>query len=173
MENWKALKNYELYYEVSDLGRIKRKNGKVLKESDNGNGYKTVSPCVNSISKKKYVHRLVASSFIDNAENKKEVNHIDGDTSNNKLSNLEWVTRSENHIHRYKVLKRPATNKGKFGAKNWNSKRVAMYKNGILIQEYAAVMEASRILNVNEASIRSCIYGKSKTCLGHTFKYLS
>ena len=46
-----------------------------------------------------YIHRLVAQHFIPKVEGKTEVNHIDGDKSNNRVENLEWVTSSENKIH--------------------------------------------------------------------------
>lgn len=54
--------------------------------------------------KRKSIARLVAQTFILNPQNKPEVNHIDGNTSNNCVDNLEWVTRPENHIHRSRVL---------------------------------------------------------------------
>ena len=63
--------------------------------------YKTVSYMENGKQKQIAVHRLVALAFLPNPENKPEVNHIDGDKSNNNVSNLEWVTRSENTQHAY------------------------------------------------------------------------
>lgn len=171
MENWKQVPNFTKY-EASDFGNIRRIGGKVLKQINNGNNYMCVCLCENSKPKRLYVHRIVALTFLNESE-LQEVNHKDGNRQNNSLINLEWVTRSENHIHRYKVLKRDATNKGKFGSLNWNSKKVAMYNlTGDLIKIYPAVMEAARDLKINESSIRGVIYGKSKTCKGHTFKYV-
>ena len=53
--------------------------------------------------KRKYVHRLVAHAYVPNLRQAPEVNHIDGDKTNNLPSNLEWVTKSENHLHAYKL----------------------------------------------------------------------
>ena len=55
------------------------------------------------------IHRLVAEAFISNPEDKREVNHKDGNRLNNCADNLEWVTRSENQIHSYKVLGRKSS----------------------------------------------------------------
>lgn len=56
----------------------------------------------------KYVHRLVAMAFVKGMVSGKEVNHIDGNKRNNAASNLEWVTKSENQLHAYKIgLRRP------------------------------------------------------------------
>lgn len=171
MENWKQVPNFTKY-EASDLGNVRRIGGKVLKQINNGTNYMCVCLCENGKPKRLYVHRIIAWTFLSETE-LPEVNHIDGNRQNNSLNNLEWVTRSENHIHRYEVLKRDATNKGKFGSLNWNSKKVAMYNlNGDLIKIYPAVMEAARDLKINDASIRGVIYGKQKTCKGHTFKYV-
>lgn len=59
------------------------------------------------------LHRLIATHFIDNPENKKEVNHIDWNWMNNSIDNLEWCSRSENELHKYKVLKRDGSTKWK------------------------------------------------------------
>ena len=111
-EIWKPVVGYEGLYEVSNFGNVRslarevcyRKNGKtiirhvesrVLKPG-NRHGYKGVGLCKNGKQKCKQVHRLVAEAFIDNPNSKQEVNHIDENTSNNHVNNLEWVTHIEN-----------------------------------------------------------------------------
>jgi hypothetical protein len=115
MEVWKDIKGYEGLYQVSNFVRVKSLCRKVLSKKKNEpflrivnerilkmdirNGYMYVSLSKNSISRKLMVHRLLAISFIDNPENKKFINHIDGDKLNNSLSNLEWCTSKENTNH--------------------------------------------------------------------------
>lgn len=84
---------------VSSLGKVSH-NGKILKSTDRGNGYLTVF--VNG--KNRYLHRLVAQTFILNPEKKEQVNHIDGNRSNDCVENLEWVTNLENVKHAKEVL---------------------------------------------------------------------
>jgi hypothetical protein len=110
MEVWKKIKGFEDYY-VSNYGNVKSlKNNKIrlLKQENNrGNDkgfYKRVSLCKNNVVTRFQIHRLVAIYFIQNKDNKKCVNHIDGNPSNNHYKNLEWSTHSENEIHSYNVL---------------------------------------------------------------------
>ena len=67
-----------------------------------GNGYFALNLIKEGKSKTKYIHRLVAETFIDNPNSKDEVNHKDGNKLNNRIDNLEWVTRAENMQHAYK-----------------------------------------------------------------------
>lgn len=104
MEEWRDIEGFKGLYQVSNLGRVKSlKKGIILSICDNGNGYKVVNLKVNRIQHMKTVHRLVATAFIPNPENKKEINHKNGDKSNNSVENLEWCTRSENGKHAYRT----------------------------------------------------------------------
>lgn len=111
MEIWKDIKGYEGLYQVSNLGRVKSLARKVIKaygaehnlkeklrviNSDNV-GYQVVR-LHNGKGKTFKVHRLVAKAFLGEP-NGLEVNHIDGDKSNNKVENLEYCTRGENLKH--------------------------------------------------------------------------
>ena len=111
-EIWKPVKDFEGYYEVSNLGRVRsidrviydtiRKcdrllKGKVLTIRDNGHGYKSVMLCVNHKIYHRYVHRLVAEAFIDNSGNYPYVNHKDENKWNNSSDNLEWCDGSYNN----------------------------------------------------------------------------
>lgn len=176
MEIVKSVVNYKDYYVTNKGDVLSYKKGyrKSLKQIDNGTGYMCVSLSKKGKVKRFYVHRLVAESFLENKHKKEEVNHIDGIRNNNKLSNLEWVTRSENHYHRYKVLKQKGVNYGKTGDKNWRSKPVIKFDlNNNYICKYDGVMEAQRQTGITESNIRSVIYGKSKTAGGFKWKYVS
>jgi hypothetical protein len=178
MEIWKEIKGFEALYEVSNLGNVKRLKGyqaqkeRHLSKINNKKDYLFVNLSKHGIKKAYYIHRLVASAFLENKKNKEEVNHINGIRGDNRLDNLEWTTRSENHFHRYNVLKQKGVNFGKTGAANWKSKKVHQLDlNGNFLKSYPAVMEAMRKTNINEASIRGCICGKQKTAGGYKWKY--
>jgi len=110
MEVWKTVKGFE-NYEVSNYGNVRSNHYskvRILKQesnrSNNKGSYKRVSLSKDNVIFRFQVHRLVADSFIENNHNKPCVNHIDGNPSNNNISNLEWCTYSENEIHSYEVL---------------------------------------------------------------------
>lgn len=107
IEEWKPIEGYEGIYEISSLGNVKSlRTGSIINQWTN-HGYKYVT--LNNFGKKGFrVHRLVASAFIDNAEDKPTVNHKNGNKTDNRVENLEWATYSENERHSIDVLgKRP------------------------------------------------------------------
>ncbi|MEL4307410.1 NUMOD4 domain-containing protein [Joostella sp. CR20] len=105
-EKWLDVVGYEDKYQVSNMGRIKSKrkfygkrwyDDKIMKTRQSKDGYIRVKLYKNNKQKTFYLHRLVSMAFI--GESDLDVNHRDGNKANNKLSNLEYLTRSENHYH--------------------------------------------------------------------------
>lgn len=108
-ERWTDVLGYGGLYQVSDQGRVRQGKGihcRMLKQTKTNVGYLTVSLAEDGIFKRKYVHRLVADAFMPDHAKGAEVNHINGDKTDNRLVNLEWVTHKENQQHARNVLKR-------------------------------------------------------------------
>lgn len=86
-------------YTIREDGQVMSRFGRVLTNRIETNGYVRVE-----MAGRKYsIHRLLAQAFIPNPLNKPQVNHINGKPSDNSLSNLEWVTQSENQLHAYRI----------------------------------------------------------------------
>ena len=103
LEQWKEIIEAS-NYEISNLGRVRNKpTKKILKGRLSKSGYLQVSVKLNETQKfsNRYIHRLVAIYWIENPENKREVNHKDGDKLNNNYTNLEWCNGSINTQHAY------------------------------------------------------------------------
>lgn len=117
MEEWKPIKNFEMYL-VSNFGRVRSTHkGKdfILKQINHFKGYKIVFLYGTDFKNKKcFIHRLVAEAFIENPENKPFVNHIDCNKQNNNLSNLEWMTEAENTQYYHKMKDQPLLDEAPF-----------------------------------------------------------
>lgn len=112
-EIWKDIDGYDGIYKISNMGRVKSlaknvnmPNGgtrldceRIIKGSVAPNGYRRINLSKNGRVITHSIHRLVLESFDINVDNKPYVNHKDGNKLNNRLSNLEWVTGSENILH--------------------------------------------------------------------------
>jgi hypothetical protein len=113
MEEWRDVVGFEGVYQASNWGNVKRlsRNAfcgirgnvllteKILQLCKHNHGYLVVGLSRNKKARNYFVHRLVAEAFISNPESKKEVNHINADKADNRVENLEWATRKENHRH--------------------------------------------------------------------------
>ena len=97
------VKDYEKYYTISENGDVfSKRRGKLMKASDNGlYNYLTVHLSNGYGSKHHYVHRLVIEHFAGPCPEGKECHHIDHNSENNDISNLEWVTHSENILRSF------------------------------------------------------------------------
>lgn len=185
MEEWKDIKDYEGLYQISNLGRIKslkryKKNHsktqmieeKILLPHSTRTGYICVCLCKDAKPKQKTIHRLVAEAFIPNPENKEEVNHIDGDKTNNRVENLEWCTRCENIQHSFKNGFHKLSSERIEKLMKSCIKKVNQYsKQGEFIKTWESIAQAGRELNINHASISACCKGKLKTSGKYIWEY--
>ena len=171
-EVWKDVIGYEGLYQVSNFGNVRSldrlvnksnktsyiRKGKLCKQSKSNLGYMTVGFTVSDVKTNKYVHRLVAEAFILNTENKPQVNHIDCNKKNNHVSNLEWCTNSENHIHATKNglnklhLHRVAYSGEENGRSLLTKEQVLEIKQKYIPYKYSA-KKLSKEYNVSESCI--------------------
>lgn len=177
-EEWRPIVGYESYYEVSNLGRIRRihkargtKCG-ILKEGTTKSGYSIVVLSIKGKTNSKFVHRLVAEAFLENPNHLPEVNHKDENPKNNEISNLEWVSSKENnnwgnHIKRVSLSN---TNNPKC------SKPIIRIKDGIS-KKFPSIKEAARWCRNNgfpkaaSSSISNCCSGKVRSAYGAEWKF--
>ena len=132
---WKSVVGYEGLYQISSNGQVKsldrtevcssglkrKRAGRALKQDVARNGYKRVCLSKDGQTKQHLTHRLVSSAYLANDKQLTQVNHKDGDKSNNHINNLEWMTYSENHKHAYRKLGRePKFNKESL--RSWSKK---------------------------------------------------
>lgn len=136
-EVWKNIGGYEELYQVSNHGRVKSVNRivirsdkrkmtikeRILKAAPNTKGYMQVVLC-NGSEKPHRVHRIVAKSFVENVENKPQINHEDGVKTNNYATNLKWCTNSENQTHAYLTGLRKASMGEKSGMSKLKEEQV-------------------------------------------------
>ena len=162
-ENWKDVPNYEGYYQVSNLGRMKsfNLNKETILTKPNYNHYSTIILCKNKIRKSFRIHRLVAICFLPNPENKPQVNHIDGNKCNNTVVNLEWVTSQENQIHKINVLgyKHSDLTKQKIAKNNFNSKKVKCFQTNKI---WESVKQCSIELGFNHFELLRILNNSNK-----------
>lgn len=171
-EVWKNISAFGGIYEVSSCGRVRSKPrhytsssgktvnkcGATLSQHSSVDGYKKVRLSYNGVGKDVFVHRLVAKTFIPNPDNKPQVNHIDGDKSNNRISNLEWVTAGENQKHSYRVLGRvPHGGKPRIP--------VMCVETGMV---FPSISDAAKSVGADKKNLSAVLSPKSykKTCRG-------
>ena len=170
-EIWKPVVGFEGLYEVSNLGRVKG----VSRKSKRGNhwisvketilktgtsmGYPFVNLRRSGRVKSVKVHRLVAEAFIPNPENKKEIDHKNTTKTDNRVSNLHWVTRSENCRNPISLSRMIAsvTQEGVH-----EKRKIACYtRNGDLVAIYPSIDEAAKAVGGSIYKIRYCLLKKN------------
>ena len=178
MEIWKDIPNYEGFYQISNLGRVKSLERKtvgkfirIVKEKiiilqknyfrkDCKEFYYYVQLHKDNRIKDFKIHRLVAESFIDNPNNLKEINHKNGIKTDNSIENLEWITHLENVRHAWK--------NGLIKNKDYVVFQLDLNNN--ILYKYNSIKEAAEINSLDCAGIRKCILNQRKSCGG--FKWI-
>ena len=166
-EIWIDIQEYEGLYQVSNYGNVRtlsyKKTGivKNLNYRLDGGGYAKVALYKNGIAKQYSVHRLVAIHFIENPLNLREVNHIDGNKTNNHISNLEWVTAKSNSSHavisKLRILP---------------TYKVLQYSlDHVLIKEWNSVYEICQTYSYDASVIYKSCEEKLKHAYGYIWKY--
>lgn len=174
-EIWKDIPSYEGYYQVSNLGNF-RSLPRIIKYKNNGtrnypskllllettkDNYKRITLMKEGVKTRYQAHRLVAITFIPNIENKPYINHIDGNKSNNGVTNLEWCTASENVLHADRIglrnmsLHQPS-----------NSQKIKCVETNTT---FASCLKAVKWLNKTATSVSALIRGVRKN--GKAFGY--
>ena len=111
-EEWRSINAYA-NYQVSNIGTVRNiKNERILTPSTSNKGYLVISLYKTGIRQLHLVHRLVAQEFLENPENKTDVDHIDHNKQNNCINSLRYVSKSENQMNREKLKKSSSMLKG-------------------------------------------------------------
>ena len=177
-EEWRDVVGYEGLYQVSNQGRVKslertiiKKDGRkqtvkerILKGTPDKDGYIKIGLC-GSTGKQKWfqVHRLVGEAFIQNPDEKPQINHINEIKTDNRACNLEWCTCKRNINH---------------GSRNERAakalgKPIGQYKlDGRLIKIWPSAREAERQIGVSQGGIWGAANGKYKQAYGYIWKYV-
>ena len=172
----KYVKGYEGRYIVTSTGQIfSLKNGKKCSRAlvmDKG-GYLVVSLWANNSAKQCKVHRLVAEAFIPNPEQKRCVNHKDGNKQNNNVENLEWVTHGENKHHAFSVLGERHWMQDKLGKLCMHHKVVEQIdpSTGEVVARYYGAQEAHRSTGFSQGNISSVCRGQRRIANGFYWRY--
>lgn len=145
---------------VSNKGNViscKRGAPYPLKVTHNNCGYQMVG-AGDSHRRSQYVHRLVAETWIPNPNHYEQVNHINGDKSDNRVENLEWVTRSQNIRHAYRT-----------GLLKVEGTTIRIVETG---EVFESVSECAQRIGCHHSTISNCLAGRQSTCRGYHFEYV-
>ena len=152
MENWRFIEENPDYM-VSDHGRVLSFKGKaklILCTTIAGEGYEQTELMQKGIYTKYYTHRLVAKAFIPNPKHLPQVNHLDGNTLNNHVSNLEWCDAHDNIMHAIRMGLRPP---GKTGSKYSGVPCAVTDASGNTLRAYPSMQAMSKGEHMNPAFI--------------------
>ncbi len=174
-ETWRDIQGYEGLYQVSDTGRVRsvdrseqfKRNGKIshrirhgrfLGQTADKHGYLRVHLAKDGKCKRFFVHRLVATAYISKPDDKPQVNHMNGNRTDNRVCNLEWVSAQENVCHAFRVI----------GRKPSRHRPVICLETGGV---YGSVTEAAKTFGIDKSHLVACCRGRRNQAGNYHFKY--
>jgi len=172
-EEWRPILGYEGIYDASNIGNIMRikpeKNtfaGRIMQQSNDRYGYPHVKLCKGGKAKGYGVHTLIIGAFVGPCPEGEQVNHIDGDKTNNNVENLEYVTQRENNEHAFT-----------FGLKNTDHMVGERHYGSILTEN--AIPQIRRLIKEGEFTMAEIgiMYGAKRSTItnvrsGHTWSWV-
>lgn len=162
-EKWLPVLGFEGLYIVSNLGNVfSLRRNKILRVRINRRGYGQVNLSKDGVLTTHRVHRLVATSFVPNPNDHREVNHINENKLDNRAENLEWCDRSYNVNYGSRTTKQKV---------KLSKPVVQLSLSGVQIAVFPSGIQAARELKLSSSSISECCRGKRKTIGGFKWKY--
>lgn len=170
VEKWRDIADYKGLYQISSIGRVRSldridalgrlRKGKVLADVGSMGGYRKITLHRDGNSKQKYIHCLVAETFIPNPDGLPEINHKDEDKTNNTVSNLEYCTVLYNNTYGTRLER---------VAKALECPICAITSSGQR-RYFNSVNEAARVLGLKRQGITHCLHGRRKHHGGFSFE---
>ena len=157
-ETWAVCLDYENYF-ISNLGRVQnRTTGRILKPHMSNTGYRSIQFFKNKQGDRKLLHRMVWQTFNRRLLPDEQINHKNGDKSDNALANLEPVTRSENMLHAYRVLKIPPNHGERSGSAKLKEADVLEIRS--LARQGHKHSDIARLFNISQSTATRIINGR-------------
>lgn len=172
MEEWKAVEGTKGMIEVSSDGRVRsllRGTPYILKTQKDSKGYHRLRVTIEREKKSFKLHRMVAQAFVPNPEGLPQVNHIDGNKSNNNVSNLEWISNTDNAHHAIANGLWESVYAGAM-AENERRKKAIIAKKGEETIAFSSISDAERYFGSRH--ITDVLKGKRQRVKGWTFSYV-
>lgn len=160
-EEWRDVLGFEELYQVSNHGNVRtiKKGEAEMSQQENRNGYMTVHLRNKGVERRAMVHRLVAEAFIPNPDELRDVNHKNGNKSDNRVENLEWASHSDNMTHSFRELGKNVRHIVQIGL------------DGTLIERWNSIVEASEATGICRTDIQKCCKGERTMAGAFSWKY--